>query len=173
MIGLLVLCALLQIEVLETVDHASVVGADTIMVGDVSVRLWGLSPFPPPTSCSDQPAVPQSCSEFAHQILEGRLSSAREGLDLVSQQGHPRFATRPHLRCTILERVSEHELVGKCEVLVPSCYGTQCEEVWYDLARELIENGGATQRQAESLGTYDEEERIAREAQLGGWAARS
>lgn len=170
MIGLIALYALFQSQVVQTVEQAHVSRADTIVISGMSVRLWGLSTFPSQMSCSDDPAVPQSCDELGRQILEDRLSSAHEGLDLVSRQGHPRYAAAPHLRCTILNDTPDGEAIGKCEVLIPSCYGVACEDVWYDLAGQLIENGAATQRHSESLGAYDEEEGIARRARLGGWA---
>lgn len=170
MIGLLALMAILQSEVLEAVDKVSVVGANTIKIGETSVRLWGVSPFPPLTSCSDQPEIPQSCDAYAQAFLEDRISSRREGLDQLSQQNFPHYAATPHLRCTILEWVSEHEAVARCEALQPSCSGVRCEDVWYDVAGELIEDGAVTQRRSESLGAYDEEESSAREAELGGWA---
>ena len=170
-IGLVALCTLLQSQIPEPAGQPRVTGADTVVIDGATVRLWGVSTFPPDSSCSDDPAVPQSCGELARHILEEQLAAARETLDLVSRQGHQRYAASRRLRCTLVAKEPDGERVGTCEVLIPSCYGAMCEDVWYDLASQLIESGAARQRRAESLGAYDEEEAVARSARLGGWAS--
>ena len=165
---MLALLAVLQSGPLTVSGPAHALSADTVLVDGRAVRLRGLAGFPPGTRCDE--ADGPLCEEMARRSLDDQITSARETRLLLVQQNQPQYGQSPDIRCTLVDEAQGDTPSGRCEVLIPACQGVSCEDVWYDLADEVIASGAGLQRREESLGAYDEAEQVARAAALGGWA---
>ena len=160
---------LLQTQPVPMTGPARVESGQVLIVAGRPVRLWGVEPFSGERDCDVYAASEGGCDRQARDILEEQIVGARESRLLLADQNQPRFKDVDDVRCVILGEEAGVRL-GRCEILIPACYGVACEEVWYDLSEELISAGVVRQRRTESAGVYDEAERSACGASLGGWS---
>lgn len=109
---------------------ATVVSGDTLSVGGQTVRLVGLRPQP---------------EDAAVRILNEGLSEAGSLLRLLVDQNQPQYAGRHAVRCQLVGREGP-AFAGRCELLIPACVHVTCEDVWYDLAEYVVDNGGGLRR---------------------------
>lgn len=114
------------LEIIE--GPATVVAGDTLRVGGHTVRLVGLQ-----------------AEDAAVRILEEGLAEAEDLLRLLVDQNQPQYAGRHPVRCHLIGREGP-TFAGRCERLIPACVHVTCEDVWYDLADHVVENGGGRRR---------------------------
>ncbi len=165
----LALALLLQLQPVTLSGPAQVENGRLLVLDGRPVRLWGVEPHPGDRDCDVHAASEGGCERQARELLEERIAEARNTRRLLALQNQPQFRDVGDVRCVILAEEPDVR-VGRCEVLVPACYGVACEEVWDDLSAELISSGVMRQHRTESGGAYDEAERTACMVRLGGWS---
>lgn len=149
--------------------RAEVVSGDTVSIDGVAYRLWGVQTPEPGAVCADDGVDPFDCDQGARDYLSARFAEAEEMTELLTHQGHPRYADADLVRCDTQVAAGQTPAAARCEILGVACMWTECEDRWSDLAGELVEAGLGVQRRDETEGGFDEAEVVACYGGIGVW----